>query len=198
MELIIRDIKREMQIGENIVTADKIVGTYCEGDMLTIRLPKQSVQTATVPQSAGAPVATAQSSLTIGHTYLINVRQYMTRPATSEFNFHDQWNNGIPMPLRIMKFTVIKETRGMVYGEACGVPLKTNTCIRCGRKLTHPVSQLYGIGPECGGHAHINPFETEQELYAALDYVKAQLAAITWTGWVIKSAVLEFKEVAER
>lgn len=79
--------------------------------------------------------------------------------------------------------------------DCIAVPLKIDVCMRCGRTLTHPVSRLYGIGPECGGHAHINPFNTEEELYAALDKVKEQLSEIKWRGWVIKSAIEECQEV---
>ena len=34
--------------------------------------------------------------------YKIKVRQYMTKPASPEFDFHNKWNNGEPMPMRVM------------------------------------------------------------------------------------------------
>ena len=64
-----------------------------------------------------------------------------------------------------------------------------NYCMKCGRPLTHPVSRLYGLGPECGQHFHINPFETEQELREAVEEVDKKLSEITWSGWIAKSAV---------
>ena len=49
--------------------------------------------------------------------YKIRVRQYMTRPASPEFDFHTKWNNDNPMPMRIMVGRKLKETRGMVQME---------------------------------------------------------------------------------
>ena len=53
----------------------------------------------------------------VGKSYKINVKKYMTEPATVNFDFQDKWNNGVPMPLCIMQGEVIKETRGMYYME---------------------------------------------------------------------------------
>ena len=53
----------------------------------------------------------------VGKSYKIQVKKYMTEPATSTFDFQDKWNNGKPMPLCIMRGEVIKETRGMYYME---------------------------------------------------------------------------------
>lgn len=52
--------------------------------------------------------------------YKIKVKQYMTKPSTPEFDFHDKWNNGVPMPMRIMVGRKLKETRGMVQMELWG------------------------------------------------------------------------------
>lgn len=51
----------------------------------------------------------------VGKSYKITVKKYMTEPATVNFDFQDKWNNGKPMPLRIMQGEAIKETRGMYY-----------------------------------------------------------------------------------
>ena len=51
----------------------------------------------------------------IGKVYSIFVKQYMTEPATDNFDFQDKWNNGVPMPQCKMEGEVIKETRGMYY-----------------------------------------------------------------------------------
>ena len=53
--------------------------------------------------------------INIGKKYAIEVKTYMTQPATATFNFQDEWNNGKPMPCTCMSGIVIKETRGMYY-----------------------------------------------------------------------------------
>lgn len=123
----------------------------------------------------------------------ITVRQYMTKPATPEFDFMARWNNNNPMPLRTMVGTVEKETRGMVYMKLHGdiYAKQICTCMKCGRELTNPVSQYFGIGPECGGHNYVNPFNTEEELRNAVSEYRAKLQNITWEGWIIKSAILD-------
>jgi len=127
--------------------------------------------------------------------YVIKVKQYMTKPASPSFDFMDKWNNGVPMPLRIMVGKKLKETRGMVKMELRGeiVQEVNPVCMKCGRTLTNPVSQYFGIGPECGGHNYINPFETDAELRQAVEETRKQLQNITWTGWIIKSAIEEQK-----
>ena len=125
--------------------------------------------------------------------YRIKVRQYMTRPSTPEFDFHDKWNNGNPMPMRIMVGKKLKETKGMVQMELWGEITEevATYCMRCGRTLTNPVSKYFGIGPECGNHGYNNPFDDEEELKRAVKEVDKQLREIKWTGWVIKSAIEE-------
>ena len=127
--------------------------------------------------------------------YIIKVKQYMTKPATPSFDFMDKWNNGVPMPMRIMVGKKLKETKGMVKMELRGEIIQevNPVCMKCGRTLTNPVSQYFGIGPECGGHNYINPFETDAELRQAVAETRKQLQNITWTGWIIKSSIEEQK-----
>ena len=195
MESILRGINRPMSVnGTNVVDMESTIASLQTGDTVSIILNAIQVQ----KQEASPPQQTSaltSNDMRVNHSYIIKVRQYMTKPASPDFDFQVKWNNNIPMPFRIMKGRVLKETRGMVMVDCVAVPLKTDVCMRCGRTLTHPVSRLYGIGPECGGHAHINPFDTEEELYAALDKVKEQLAEIKWRGWIIKSALIEVQEV---
>lgn len=123
----------------------------------------------------------------------ITVKQYMTRQATPEFDFMKQWNNDVPMPLRTMIGTVEKETRGMVYMKLHGdiTEEKTLHCLKCGRPITNPVSQYFGMGPECGCHNYINPFYSKEELENAIkDYRENVLHNMTWEGWIIKSAII--------
>lgn len=124
--------------------------------------------------------------------YVITVKQYMTKKASPEFDFMAKWNDDVPMPLRTMVGTKVKETRGMVYMKLHGdiVSTQMQCCMRCGRPITNKVSQYFGMGPECGGHNYINPFNTEAELKEAVDGYKQKLQQITWEGWIIKSAIL--------
>ena len=125
--------------------------------------------------------------------FRIKVRQYMTKPPVPDFDFHTEWNNGIPMPFRIMTGKKIKETKGMIYMQLWAeMESEVMThCMKCGRVLTNDVSKFFGIGPECGGHGYNNPFETKEELHQAVAEVKKQLAEIRWEGWIIKSAIEE-------
>lgn len=127
----------------------------------------------------------------------ITVKKYMTEQATPQFDFMAKWNNNNPMPLRTMTGKVLKETRGMVQMELHGDiwAKKISVCMCCGRKLTNPVSQYFGIGPECGEHNYVNPFDSEDELKEAVDAYKKRLQEITWTGWIIRSSIISMEEV---
>ena len=195
MESIIREITRPMTInGISCTDAESIIQSIANGEKVNIQMQAVKVQNQEVSPQNQKRIMTA-NDMRVNRTYLIKVRQYMTKPSSPDFDFQVVWNGDIPMPFRIMQGRVLKETRGMLMMECHAVPLKTDVCMRCGRPLTHPVSRLYGVGPECGGHAHINPFDTEEELYAALDSVKQKLAEIKWRGWIIKSAIEECQEV---
>ena len=130
----------------------------------------------------------------------ITVKQYMTRKATPDFDFMKQWNNDVPMPLRTMVGTVEKETRGMVYMKLHGdiTEEKTQRCLMCGRPITNPVSQYFGMGPECGGHNYINPFYSKEELEQAVQhYRETVLKNMTWEGWIIKSAIISEEDITQ-
>ena len=123
--------------------------------------------------------------------FKIEVKAYMTKKATPDFDFMARWNNDNPMPLKIMYGVKLKETRGMVYMRLHG-DLKdeiTQRCLCCGREIKNPVSRYFGIGPICGGHNYTNPFNTEEELHAAVDAYRTKLVNMVWEGWVIKSAI---------
>ena len=131
-----------------------------------------------------------------GVEYKIQVKKYMTEPGTPQFDFMSKWNNDIPMPFVIMSGIIEKETRGMYYMKLHGKAEKTSICMCCGRRLTHPVSMLYGLGPECGQHAYINPFESEDELNEHLDEVYQKISDVKWEGWVIKSSIKYMEKVS--
>ena len=126
---------------------------------------------------------------TDGHkTYVITVKQYMTQKGSPDFDFMTKWNNDNPMPLRTMTGWIEKETRGMLYMHLHGTAQQTITCMRCGRELTNPISRQYGIGPEC-----------IQKLGFALDMndvdeIKEKLVETDWSGWIIRSAIVDMKE----
>ena len=125
----------------------------------------------------------------------ITVKKYMTEKASPSFDFMKSWNNDTPMPLVTMQGTIEKETRGMYYMNLHGHAHATTHCMVCGRTLTHPVSLLYGIGPECGKHCYINPFDSKEELMEHIEEVRNKLVNIKWSGWVIKSAIKEMENV---
>ena len=129
--------------------------------------------------------------------YKVFVKQYMTKPATPKFDFMEKWHNNNPMPYRIMVGEKVKETRGMVYMKlhADITERQSIYCMCCGRQLTNKVSQYFGIGPECGNHNYINPFNSEEELQEAVAGYREKLRSVTWEGWIIKSAIMEEEEV---
>jgi len=123
--------------------------------------------------------------------FRIEVKRWMCERSEpdSDFQFMAQRNNNIPMPMRVMRCVILDETKGMYQMAARGVPEPSSTCLHCGKKLTHPVSLLYGIGPVCGGHYHINPFSTKAELDASYEDIKKKMSEVVWQGWVIKSGI---------
>ena len=129
--------------------------------------------------------------------YKITVRAYMTKKSTPSFDFMLKWNNDIPMPLMTMVGTYDKETSGMYHMKLHGDILEEQTqyCLCCGKPITNSVSQYFGMGPICGKHNYVNPFDTEEELKSAVEDYRKKLNNMTWTGWVIKSAITEMVEI---
>ena len=166
---------------------DAIKRFKSDGDTITIKLSHNRTERNTEQMRALQSISQKK----------ITVKQYMTEESTPEFDFMEKWNNNVPMPLRTMIGTVEKETRGMVYMKLHGdiTSEKTQRCLRCGRPITNPVSQYFGMGPECGGHHYVNPFYNEEELKAAVGEYRKKLQNMTWEGWIIKSAILEEEEV---
>lgn len=75
-----------------------------------------------------------------------------------------------------------------IYGHGTIETSKTGMCCVCGRQLTHPVSVILGIGPECGSHYWnwdvIGGF-TEENLAMVKDKLEAQKV----DQWLPKSVV---------
>lgn len=122
--------------------------------------------------------------------YRITVKKYMTETASPGFDFMAKWNNDNPMPLRTMTGTIEKETRGMVYMRLHGQAEPVVRCMRCGRPLTNPVSQIYGIGPECMSKLGFIRIAIDD-----VETIKKRLVEVEWSGWVIKSAIIEQEEI---
>jgi len=141
---------------------------------------------------AGRPIP--KNVMGVTGTYKIKVKSYMLLPTEegSDFDFMKKWNNNIPMPLMIMVGDKVKETKGMVFMKLHGDITSTITqqCLRCGRDITNPVSQYFGMGPKCGHHNYTNPFPTEEELYAEVNKYRKYLQGLTWEGWIPKSAIV--------
>lgn len=139
----------------------------------------------------------AEASDTI---YRVTVRQYMTKETLpgASFDFMEKWNKNIPMPLRTMIGTIEKETKGMYYMKLKADTTfdMVDTCMKCGKAISNPVSKYFGMGPECGGHNYTNPFNSNEELNEAVNEYKLQyLSKLTWEGWIIKSAITEMEEL---
>ncbi len=127
----------------------------------------------------------------------VKVKAWMTKDIDPDF-WLAKWNTE-KMPYRIMRGTILDETKGLYYMALHGAPEPHGFCPKCGQTLTHPVSVILGIGPKCGDHmwdARIAGFKTEEEAAAFLEQVKERMAQETWTGWVPKSSVQEFDKVS--
>lgn len=191
MEYVLRNINRPILINnEPITNLDEVITKIQDGEYVEVELKPVQNNSHSEENECQVRMLTSDD-MRVNHTYIIKVSSQMTK----QFDFNLRWNNNIPMPFRIMKGRVLKETRGMLMMDCWVVPLKIDVCMRCGRPLTHPVSRLYGVGPECGAHAYINPFETEEELYASLEELNNKLNGIKWRGWLLKSEIEECQEV---
>lgn len=189
---MLKDYKGSIEINGEKYDSVKTALKRFKSDSDTITIKLSSNRAESVKSSVRASETHTQKKIT--------VKQYMTRKATEDFDFMKTWNNDNPMPLRTMIGTVEKETRGMVYMKlhADITEEKTQRCLCCGRPITNPVSQYFGMGPECGGHNYINPFYSKEELENAVkDYRENVLRNITWEGWVVKSSIIEEEDIVD-
>lgn len=127
--------------------------------------------------------------------YEIKVKNWMTKPATEEFDFHTKWNNDNPMPMAIMEGYILQETKGMYRMRLTGSAEPSTYCRVCGAKLTNKVSLLYGIGPECSSKIGIPRIASEEELQENYEEMKKIAQEVVWEGWVIKKGIKEMNEV---
>ena len=188
MLTMLKDVKGAVEINGTSYKnmADAIKRFKAQDDEIRIRL-----------HATHADAVKTQSDALQSTVKKITVKQYMTKKSTPDFDFMSKFNNDNPMPLRTMIGTVEKETRGMVYMNlhADITQERTLHCLKCGRPITNPVSQYFGMGPECAGHNYVNPFYSKEELQKAVASYREQLRNITWSGWIIKSAILEEEDI---
>lgn len=137
---------------------------------------------------------TAEASTASGE-FKVTVRAYMTKKSTPSFDFMLKFNNDEPMPLRTMVGYYDRETKGMYHMVLHGdiTQEQSDFCMCCGKPIENPVSRYFGMGPVCGNHNYVNPFDTQEELHNAVQAYRKRLQSITWTGWVIKSAIEEME-----
>lgn len=130
--------------------------------------------------------------------YQITVRKYMTNYG-SDF-FLNGMNKQGPMPYITMVGQKLSETEKLVKMK-CWVELSTqrvSTCIRCGRPLTNPISQYLSLGPECGAAEHMKLIQNGVSVDLVRKQLQEKLNKITWTGWIIKTAIKDVKVIEHR
>lgn len=129
--------------------------------------------------------------------FRVEVKPWMTLKSSDGFDFMQKFNDDIPMPLVVMYTSgKLAETKGMVKMSLHG-DIKQRvitTCMGCGKPLTNKISQYFGIGPICGGHNYVSPFDTEEELNEAVAAYREKLVNTTWTGFIAKSAIRSIED----
>lgn len=110
--------------------------------------------------------------------YKVTVRQFLTKPSNNP-RFQDKK----PVPLRTMFGYIHQETQNQVYMKLRGKAEPSSYCYVCGRELTHPVSLLYGIGPECGEHWHETSMP-KADVDAWYESLREKMRDVTWEGWL--------------
>jgi len=85
---------------------------------------------------------------------------------------------------RELEVAIIGETEKAYKVDGRAIATPTSICRHCGRDLTHPVSVLYGIGPECGKHYHIPQEEKD------IEKIRDMITSITYQGWIPKSGIM--------
>lgn len=132
--------------------------------------------------------------------YQIEVKPWLLKESTSDFTFMEKFNHNIPMPLMIM-YTggKVDETAKMVKVNLHGDIKQriTTRCMCCCRPITNKISQFFGLGPVCGEHNYVNPFDTEEELNNAVRAYREKLVNTTWCGWIPVSAITAIDDVTD-
>lgn len=87
-----------------------------------------------------------------------------------------------------------------VYGHGSMITRKTGRCCVCGRTLTHPVSVVLGIGPQCGGHwwdwKAIGGY-TEENIERLKNEMKTLMKNMLVDSWMPRSVIISAVEESE-
>lgn len=181
---LLKDWKGDIEINDKHYTNVECARNAFKNDSDSIHIVLHAVK-----QSAVQSVSSESKSISDAVEQVVTVKKYMTQKATPGFDFMAKFNDDNPMPMRIMQGTVEKETRGMVYMNLHGFAKPTVTCCCCGKELTNPISRQYGIGPIC-----LEKMGIIRDI-ADVAHIKEDLVNISWSGWVIKSAITNTEEV---
>lgn len=129
----------------------------------------------------------------------IIVKPSMTKIDNSSLtNFNNQYNNGIPMPLRTMFGEITRETKSMYYANLHGKVVVTARCMKCGRTITNKLSMYFGIGPECGKDLRILTPQTREEYEKYKKTIEDRIEKINWQGWIPKSSVITLEYIDDK
>lgn len=110
-----------------------------------------------------------------------------------KINGHFAHENAIPS---YFAGNILRETARAyyIYGSFTTETTGINACCVCGRTLTHPVSVVLGIGPECGGHwwdwKAVGGYSMEN-IKRLMEVVKEKMHGIIIDQWFPKSIVQE-------
>jgi len=136
--------------------------------------------------------------LGMGLEYEVTVRAYMAQPDRMNFHFHAKFNGGVPMPFRTMRGRVINRTEKMVKMDLYAYPTATNECLCCKRRITHPISRMYGVGPDCAQLFNIPRYESRDDLVDNMKNLRKQMKKIVWSGYIPNSAILSAVELTKK
>lgn len=91
------------------------------------------------------------------------------------------------------------ETPKAIYIEGHGVAKASVNCMKCGRALTHPVSRLAGIGPECGQHFHIPAAALKKDKLDEADFraLEEMMMKVKIRNWIPKSVILNKEQIQD-
>lgn len=102
------------------------------------------------------------------------------------------------IPRCFVAVQLLETARGAVYLYGHGASDPTGRCCQCGRTLTHPVSILVGIGPECGGHwwdeSVLGPYGMTE---AHIDRLRTMVTDRLVDTWIPKAAIKSCDPVDE-
>lgn len=118
--------------------------------------------------------------------------QYKINAAFAKTNSLPRYFTAVPL--------VQTEKAAYLFGQGNLEIGAEGICCFCGRKLTHPVSVIVGIGPICGGHYwnwdSIGGF-TKENVEAIKAHLKQKIEDIRVDSWIPKSCIQMISETEE-